>query len=141
MTAQQPPFAETDPVASLALATAVATLNAALGGKQDAADAATDAELAALQATLNAAIVALDAEVDALAAAGATDAEVADALAAAGATQAIVNTALDGRLDTLEAALPAIYVQPAQPIVAGPWAWVKTGVSPPELWVEDGMVG
>lgn len=35
----------------------------------------------------------------------------------------------------------AVYIQDAAPGVAGPWLWVKTSVTPHELWVEDGEVG
>ena len=31
------------------------------------------------------------------------------------------------------------YMQATQPVVAGVWAWIKTSVDPPELYVEDGL--
>lgn len=84
--AARPP--ETDPVASAALAAAVATLTAALATKQEAATAGTDAEIAAAKAEVLLAVDAVQTEVDALEAAGATDAEVAAAVAALAATVA-----------------------------------------------------
>lgn len=70
------------------LASTVATLTSAIATKQNLSTAATDAELAAAQAALTTAIAAVQASVDALGAAGATDAEVAGAVAALAATVA-----------------------------------------------------
>ena len=33
-----------------------------------------------------------------------------------------------------------LYVQATQPTQPGPWGWIKTGVTPPEFWCEDGQV-
>jgi hypothetical protein len=87
--------------ADTALASAVATLNAAIAAKQDAGTAATDAELAALDAEHDAAEAALQAAIAAKQDAGtaATDAELSAAVATLNASLASHDTRL-GNLET-----------------------------------------
>lgn len=113
--------AETDPAASAALTTAVATLGAAIAAKQDSATAASDAELASAVATLiagiatkqDAATAATDAElasaIATLNAAMATDAELASAVAALSTSIGLKQDALTAATDAeLAAAVAAI---------------------------------
>lgn len=76
------------PASTAALAAAVAALTAAIAVKQDAATAGTDAEIAAAKAEALDAAAAVQVEVDALEAAGATDVDVAAAVAVLAATVA-----------------------------------------------------
>lgn len=76
------------PLSTGALAPAVADLNAAIATKQDVATAGTDAEIAVAKAEALAATAAVQVEVDALEAVGATDVEVAAAVASLAATVA-----------------------------------------------------
>lgn len=105
-----------DTAGSVALASAVATLTSAINAKQDLSTAATDAEVTAVQASLTAAVAGVQSAVDALAAAGATDAEVAAAVAALAATvatdaelaaEAATRAAADARTDNPHAVTKA----------------------------------
>lgn len=87
------------------LASAVSTLNTSLGLKQDAITAATDAELAAAVAAINA-VIATDAELTAAVAAhnasGAAHADIRTLVSAESTARTSADTALDGRLATVE---------------------------------------